>query len=61
VWQPVGHPVFEVVDLGLVVPPAQQRPVLGAGWLREAVGAGLDLHADEEAAVEPSGVAGLHE
>jgi hypothetical protein len=44
-----------------LIAQSPERPVLGTGGLREVVGAGLDLHADEEAAVEPSGVAGLHE
>jgi hypothetical protein len=61
VRQSVGHPVVRVVCILLVVPPTEQRPILGMGGLREVAGAGLDLHADEQATVEPSGVTGLGE
>jgi hypothetical protein len=56
----VGHPVVEMIGVGLVVPPAAQRPILGADGFSEVAGAGLDLHTNEQATVEPSGVAGLH-
>src|SRR6266568_363222 len=45
----------------LAVPPAKQRPVLSMGRLLEVAGAALDLHADDQPAIEQPGVAGLNQ